>query len=120
MYEKNLVDLLSPLVNGEIYPDHTLDNPKFPLILYQQIGGRDYVYVENKLPDHNHARLRITVASNRRLEANNLIRQVAKLLVESNTFPAVEIIGSFNTQSFNELGIYESIQDFGIWYKNVA
>ena len=118
MYEKKLIDLLSPFVNGEVYPDHSIDNPTFPLIFYQQIGGQDYVYVENKLPDHNHARVRITVASNKRIDSNNLIRQIARTLIESNTFPAVEIISSFNTQSFPDLGIYEAIQDFGIWYSN--
>lgn len=56
MLEEALYGLLNPLVAGGAAPDVTDDNPVFPCITYQQIGGQAYAYAEKRLPDYRHAR----------------------------------------------------------------
>lgn len=118
MYENILHSLLSGLVDGRVYPDVTPDNPTFPLIIYQQVGGQDYAYVENKLPSHRNARVRIIVCSKGSLESNNLIRKCEQAIIERNIFEAVQIVGSFTTSYIDSVGIYEATQDFSIWYQS--
>lgn len=118
MYETILHSLLTGLVDGRVYPDVTPDNPTFPLIIYQQVGGMDYAYVENKLPSHRNARVRIIACSKGGLQSNNLIRQCEQAIVEGNGFDVVQIVGSFTTSYIDSVGIYEAIQDFSIWYQS--
>lgn len=114
--EVDLINLLGPLVGGRIYPDVTPENPDYPLIVYQQVGGKAYAYMENKLPDHLHARMQICVWSKRRIEASAIGHQVEKLLIES---PIVaEAYGAFASAYEDTLKLYGTRQDFGIWFKD--
>lgn len=112
--EEDLVALLAPIVEGRIYPDESPDNPVFPLIIYQQIGGKAGWYLENKVPSHKHARIQIDVFSRRRTEANRLARSIEGLICES-AFIA-EPYGAFTALREEPLKLYGTRQDFGIWY----
>lgn len=115
-YESDLFGLLNDLVDGRVYPDVTPDVPVFPLIVYEQPGGRAYAYLENKLPSHKHARVQINCVAQTRLQANALARQIERRMVESDVFDAVEVYGAFQSGYIDALKMYETRQDFGIWY----
>lgn len=112
--EEDLVSLLGPLVSGRIYPDETPDNPQFPLVVYQQIGGRAGWYMEKKVPSHKHSRMQISVFAKRRADANALARSIESALCESTL--VAEPYGAFTALREDPLKLYGARQDFGIWY----
>ena len=83
--ESTMKTALSSLVSGRCYPDISPDGVAFPLIVYQQVGGKALEFVEGKLADKDHARLQVMVWSKTRLEASTLARSVRQTLVEGVT-----------------------------------
>ncbi|MEV8518670.1 DUF3168 domain-containing protein [Dyella marensis] len=112
--EAALAALLGPLVAGRIYPDTAPDDPEFPLIIYQQVGGKAYQYLEKKLPDYRHARMQIMVWSKRRLEASRISLEVGRLIIESPLI--AESYGEPAWMPNDVLHIRGTRQDFGIWF----
>jgi hypothetical protein len=99
----------------QVYPDVTPDaGAVFPCLIYQQVGGQAYAYMEKRLPDHKHARMQVSVWADSRVVANALARQVEKALVESPF--AVEPYGAFVATYEPAIKKYGSRQDFGVFY----
>lgn len=113
-FKSELRDLLIANVCPRVYPRVTPDVPNFPLIIYQQVGGEAYAYVEKKLPDHKHARMQLTFWAKDSEEAGDLARATEKLLIESE-WPA-EAYGAVTDLYEQKLKIYGERQDYGIWY----
>ena len=112
--ESDLYTLLSPLVNGRMYPDTTPNNPTYPCITYQQVGGDAYWYVSNELPNHKSARVQINVHSQTRAEANMIARQIEETLCLSDMI--ARPYGAFTATNADALELYGTRQDFGFWY----
>lgn len=112
--ESDLRSLLGPLVSNRVYPDATPDNPTSPLIVYQQVGGDVVEFLEGKVADKDHARVRVHVWAKTRLQASQIARQARVLIVEGSlkgtTYSA--------PVSLHEemLKLYGNRTDFGIWY----
>ena len=121
-YEKDLRDLLLPLLpaGNNVYPDATPANPPAPFIVYQQVGGEAYWYVENKMPGKANARVQISVFAASRLDATALMFQVQKRLCEQNNKFAVRPIGAPINDYDEALELYGSLQDFSIQYDNTG
>lgn len=112
--ETDLYDLLAPLADGHAYPDVFPDDPDFPAICFQQIGGEALWLSERAMPSHKHARMQLSTWAKTRLEANTLARAAEARLCNSSLI--VRPYGAF-TAAFNELPkLYGTRQDFGIWY----
>jgi len=112
--EVTLKALLGPLVGDRVHPDITPDNPAFPLIVYQQVGGQASEYVGKNLPGHDHARMQVVVWSRTRLEATTLARAARAAIIGSilvaQTYAAPVSL-------YDEtLKLYGSRTDYGIWY----
>lgn len=121
-YEKDLRDLLLPLLpaGSNVWPDATPANPPAPFIVYQQIGGDTYWYVENVMPAKANARVQISVFTDSRLSTSGLMFQVQKRLCEQNNKFDVRPIGA-PIHDFDEaLGLYVSLQDYSIQYDNTG
>lgn len=111
--EARLRQVLGDLVAGRVYPDTAPDNAVFPVIIYQQSGGRDYAYVDGSLPDVEHARLQLTVHG----PVRSVIRPIA---IEAKRRMAsqmrAEIYGSMVTLHDDVAKLYTTQQFFGCWY----
>jgi len=112
--ESDLRALLGPLVSNRVYPDATPDNPTFPLIVYQQVGGEVVEFIEGKIADKDHARMRVHVWAKTRLQASAIARKARIAIVEGamkgTTYGApVSLIEEM-------LKIYGNRTDYGIWY----
>ncbi|MET0332552.1 MAG: DUF3168 domain-containing protein [Dyella sp.] len=116
--EGKLYALLAPLVGGRAYPDTTPDNPTFPLIVYQQVGGEAYAYADKSLPNHQHGRIQITTWSHTRVESRQLARSIEAAVIAS-ALPA-EAYGAFMGLYQVDLKLYGARQDFGIWFPDTA
>ncbi len=103
---------------ARVYPRTTPDNPTFPLIVYELVGGSAYEYVERKLPDCEHYRVQVMCSAKTATKALEISGKARKLLVEANTtFPAVRTAGQVQDASNDELKLYAFRQDFLVWLK---
>lgn len=114
-----LIWLLSPLVENAVWWDQQPDAfpPMQSFILLSTAGGQSGVYVEQKLPQHRHARVQVAVFASTPDERERLILAVEKLLCETVHFPAVEPYGAYISGSVPSHKMYTAVQPFGIWYK---
>jgi hypothetical protein len=112
--ESSMKTLLGPVVAGRVYPDVTPDNPTFPLIVYQQVGGTAYEYTDSTLPNHDHARMQVYVWSRSRLEATALARQARAAIIGSTL--VAQTYGAAVSTFDDTLKLYGSRTDYGIWY----
>ena len=113
--EERLVELLGAIdsVGSRVYPDTAPDNAAFPLIIYQQVGGRDYGYVDGSLPDHEHARMQITIHGRVRRDVKTIAIEVKRRMASDLK---AEIYGSRVSRFDDVAKIYTSRQDFGCWF----
>jgi len=112
--ETSLRSLLSPLVANRVYPDVTPDEPKYPLIVYQQVGGDVVEFVEGKVADKDHARMRVHVWAETRLQASEIARKVRIAIVEGTLNGTT--YGAPVSLHEDMLNIYGNRTDYGIWY----
>lgn len=107
--------ILGPLVANRVYPDVAPDDPVFPLIIHQDVGGVPYEYIDQTLPDHDNARLQLIVWSKSRIEARAVARNARAALLGSQLVVKT-LTGTISI--FNEdLKLYGSRTDFGVWYQ---
>ncbi|USX25783.1 DUF3168 domain-containing protein [Oxalobacteraceae bacterium OTU3CINTB1] len=113
--DAQLFAALSPLVNGEVYPDVAPDGVARPYITYQQVGGDVVNYTEGSIPDRRNARVQINVWAETRLGASSLSE-----LVEDTLRPITElqtsVIGARASVYEPETKLRGARQDFSIWY----
>lgn len=112
--EADVVAALTGLVAGRVYPDVTPDNPTFPLIVYQQVGGKAVEYLEGAVADKDHARVQVIVWAKTRLQASQIARQARVALVEGTT-KATTYAAPVSLYE-DALKLYGNRTDFGIWY----
>lgn len=115
MIENDLKTALANIAGGRCYPDIAPDSPVFPLLIYQQVGGRAYEYVNQSLPDHDHARVQVVAWAKTRLEAVETM-YMARAAILAAIEPAQTYGGTISIYN-EDLKLYGSRQDFGIWFK---
>lgn len=97
-----------------VFPDVAPVATALPYVVWQQIGGPAPVYTEGALPDQLGAYVQITVWSDTRKSANDLMRAIESTLVSGTTMqarPQGGLIAAVDDS--NELrGCH---QDFEIW-----
>lgn len=116
--EETLTALLNPLVGNRVYwdatPDGGVDVPDGGIIIVQQVGGDADWYVEGAMPSHKNARIQVVCYAKRRVAAGALARLVEKTLCESTLI--AQPFGAFQSNFEPDLKIYETLQQFGVWY----
>lgn len=119
-YETDLRNLLLPLLpaGSNVWPDTTEANAQVPYIIYQQVSGSAYWYMDNTLPGNRNARVQISAWSKSRLTTNDLIREIERTLCEGNPPFNVRPMGAFTTDYDDDLEQYGAMQDFALWYDN--
>lgn len=118
-FESDIVDLLNPLVDSQVFWTVIPDGYKTdkPFIILQDIGGREAWYVEMKKPDHNHARIQVNAYAKSKQEVSNLARLIGTTICESEM--VAEPFGAFAGSYQDALKLHGSRQDFGFWYPNI-
>lgn len=109
-----LYTLLNPLAGGGASVDAMPDVPTFPLIVFQQVGGTASEYLDNTLPDHDHARVQVWVWSKDPDAADTIMRAARVALLASGL--VVETYGASVSDYNDPLKLYGRRQDFGIWH----
>ena len=112
--EATIKTLLGPLVGGRCSADTIPDNPTFPLIVYQQVGGRAMEYADQTIPDKEHARVQVVVWSKSRPEASQIARAARAAIIGSG-MPAQTYAAPVSLYQ-EDLKLYGSRTDYGLWY----
>ena len=131
--ETELFSLLKTLVDGRCYPDTTPDDPTFPCIVFQTVGGMAYEYANWKLPECEHFRVQVNSWAKTRIAASALALDVRQHIIEYLPWPyapgavAKQYVdsGIRSTRTYGQatslyeeaLKLYGTRQDFGIWIK---
>lgn len=111
--ESDMRSALIP-VCPRVYPDAATASPAYPLIIYQQVGGRAFDYAEQEVPDKANARVQVWVWAKTRLEASSLSRASRVALVEG---PMRARTLNAPVSDYNEaLQIYGARTDYEVWY----
>ena len=112
--EAQMKTALNGVAGGRVTPDVPKDNPVYPLVIYQQVGGAVLNPLECVVPDKDHARVQVWVWATTRLEASSIARQVRVALVEGDLKAYAY---SAPVSDYNEaLKLYGARCDYGIWY----
>ena len=112
--EATLKSLLGPVVSGRCYPDTVPDNPVFPLIVYQGVGGVAVEYVEQVIADKENSRVQVWVWSKSRPEASTVARQ-ARAAIIGSALQANTLAAPVSTYD-EAMKLYGARADFSIWY----
>lgn len=112
--EADLKAALAGVAGGRVYPDAPRDNPTYPLVIYQQVGGAVLNPLECVVPDKDHARVQVWVWAKTRLEASTISRQVRVALVQGSlkAYAYAAPVSDYN----EALKLYGARCDYGIWY----
>lgn len=111
--EATIKATLGSLVGNRVYPDTPPDNPTFPLIVYQQVGGEVINPLEGSDPNKDNARVQVVTWAKTRLEASSVARQVRVAL--TSTLNAT-MLGAPVSLYEEELKLYGSRADYSLWY----
>lgn len=111
--ESDIKSALDSLVSNRVSPDVPPDNPVFPCIVFQQVGGDAVNFLECTVPDKNHARVQIRVWASTRLSSSSLAQQARAALV---TALDAYVYGAPISEYESALKLYGSRFDVGIWY----
>jgi hypothetical protein len=79
------------------------------------VGGQAIDYVSKAIPDHDHARVQVWVWSKARLQASQIARQARAAIIGSAL--AAQTYGAPVSEHLEELKLYGSRTDFGVWYQ---
>ena len=112
--EEVIYPLLSPLVQGRVYPNRAPSGSALPRIVYQQVGGVTVDFLEGTLPDKENARMQIVCWAATLLEAIALIKAAEDLLMAAPHFQ-VQRLGARVSGDESDTNLYSSMQDFSIW-----
>ncbi|MCR4158822.1 DUF3168 domain-containing protein [Kerstersia gyiorum] len=116
--ESSIYALLRGLVANRCYPDITPDNPVFPLIVYQVVGGQALEWLDRTLPDSENYRVQVMCWSKSRKDTNALALAVRKAVIEEgDDFDSAQTIGQAVSLYEEPIKAYGSRQDFSIWIK---
>lgn len=81
---------LDPIVSSRVYADVSPDNPTFPFIVYQQVGGKVVNFLEQDIPNLTNARVQVHVWSKTRIECSSLMEQVKIAMIEGAPAAIIE------------------------------
>jgi hypothetical protein len=112
--EEKLKQLLSPVVDGRLFPDEAPEKTPLPYATYQQVGGQSLWYSGGGVGSHRHARIQFNVWAKTRAEATELIETIEQTLAESGLI--VQSYGSFTSLNEPTVSLRGARQDFGLWF----
>lgn len=109
-----LIDLLTPLVGGRVFPDVAPLSSARPYITWQQIGGDVIRPLANEVADKRNAMVQINVWADTRQQAVQIILQAEEALVTCSDFVA-RPLAAFASRHEPDVNLYGAEQDFTIW-----
>jgi hypothetical protein len=112
--ESDIFDTLKGLVASRCYPDVAPAGVARPYIVWQQVGGEAFNFLEAGPVGKRGARIQVTCWADTRVAAANLSRSAEDALVASSLNPTV--LGAMVADFDQETGLRGARQDFSLTY----
>lgn len=113
--ESQIGNALQALVAGRIYPDVAPDNTARPYIVYQQIGGAAFNYVEGGVVGLRNARVQISVWADTRIQASQIGDQAESILLGVAGLQP-QVLGAARSIYEPDTGLRGRMQDFSFYH----
>lgn len=110
----SIFTLLSPLVDGRVFPVTAPFSTQRPYITYQQIGGRVIVPVAQVVPDKQNGFFQVNVWCDVIDDADALALQIEAAFITADAFMAKPMAAPIDLHE-PDLGLYAKQQDFTVW-----
>lgn len=114
-FESSLYTLLAA-VTPRVFPDFAPMTTTRPFCTYQQIGGDVLNMVENVAPGVRNSMLQISVWSDTRKEALQVIRAIEDAICASSVFPSARPLSAAVCDYDAEIPVFGARQDWTIWH----
>lgn len=112
--EAALFAALRGLVGDRAYPDVAPAGVGMPYIVYQQVGGRSFSFLERAVLSKKNGRFQVVVWSKTRAEAAAIGLQIESALIVNTAFQASPL-GAPIADFDEDTELRGSRQDFEIW-----
>lgn len=106
--------VLSPLVDGRVFPVTAPFSTQRPYITYQQIGGRVIVPVAQVVPDKQNGFFQVNAWCDVIDDADALALQIEAAFITAEAFLAKPMSGQIDMHE-PDIGIYGKQQEFSVW-----
>lgn len=113
--ESDIFSALTSLASGRIYPDVAPNGATRPFVVYQQVGGQAFAFLENAAVGKRNASVQVSCWAATRAAANTLARSAEDAMVASAALRA-RPIGAFVAVFDEDTKLYGCQQDFSIFY----
>ncbi|MEM5384140.1 DUF3168 domain-containing protein [Paraburkholderia phymatum] len=112
--KESIFALLSPLVDGRVFPVVAPFETPRPYVTYQRIGGNVISPLAKEVPDKQNGFFQVTVWADRPKDADALALQIESVFITAVVFNAKPMAAPID-RSEPDLKLYGSQQDFSIW-----
>lgn len=113
--EADIVNALTALVSGRVFPDIAPEGTARPYITYQQVGGSSINFLDRTTPSKKNGRWQMNVWADTRLDAGALSRQVENTLRMAAALQTTVLEAPIATYD-EETGLRGTRQDFSFWF----
>jgi hypothetical protein len=111
--EADIFNALKGLVANRCYPDVAQAGAARPYIVWQQVGGAAFNFVDGSAPSKRQARIQVACWADSRLSANDLARSAESALISSLKG---YVMGALVADYDEETRLYGARQDFTFTY----
>lgn len=112
--ESDIFDTLKGLVANRCYPDVAPAGTVRPYIVWQQVGGDAFNFLEVAAVGKRGARIQVACWADTRVEAANLARSAEDALLASSLNPTA--LGAMVADFDADTGLRGARQDFSLFY----
>lgn len=111
--EADLVTVIKTVI-PRVFPDTAPTLTPTPYATYQQIGGDPSFYYDGAVMDQCNALVQINIWAETRLQANQLMRELERVLLQA---PAIQAVpsGALRASHDSDTDLRGAEQDFSIW-----
>jgi hypothetical protein len=110
--EAAIFNALKTLVGNRCYPDVAPEGVARPFIVYQQVGGRSFNFLESAPVGLRNASVQVSCWANSRQAANDLARNAENAMLAIKATALGAFVGVYE----EDTRLYGAQQDFSIFY----
>jgi hypothetical protein len=111
--EASIKTALAAVAGGRVHPDRPPDNPTYPCVIYQQVGGDVLNPLDSSDPNTDNARVQVVTWAKTRLEASSIAGQVRAAL---GSALSASLMGAPASLYDETTKLYGARADYSIWY----
>ena len=105
---------LADVVGNRVFVDSAPADTKTPYVVFTQIGGVPFGFIESKAPDKKNGRFQVNAWADSRLAVAPIGRRIEDVLIESPSLRATVLTG-LTAANDDGVDLRGTQEDFSIW-----